>query len=166
MGYDVAVITKIKIPSKTGEASDVHFIVDRGFCTMILEAKNHPNPVLKDLEKSLNMDLSFLELIEFADQEEFDESELRDLGFNEDYINEAKISGPSGHLRIDEFLKRVNNILEAIESDPNYESRMNYDRKWWVSYFDKDFQMDLKSLNEFLTKLLSLGESEFAFRLY
>jgi hypothetical protein len=163
MGYDLAIITKTKIPSEGGVLTDVHFLVDRGFCTMILNAKNHPEPVLAELEKALNIDLSFLEKIEFNDE---DESELRELGFDENYINSARNKSSTGYLRIDEFLNKLNSILIAMESNPMYESKMSYERIWWHSYFDMDFRIDLNEIKEFLTNLLSLGETEFTFRMY
>ena len=163
MGFDIAIITKKKILNKEGELSDVHYLLDRGFCTMILNAKNHHEPVLTELEKALKLDLSFLLKPEYNNPRKFSDSDLRDMGLDEEYIKSHKTKTPSGFVKINGFLDNLNQLLIAIENNPTYESEMTYDRNWWHTYFDKDLQVDLKTIKDFLTELLAKEETEFSF---
>jgi hypothetical protein len=70
---------------------------------------------------------------------------------------------PSGFVKINGFLDKLNGLLVAIQTNPNYESKMTYDRNLWQTYFDKDLQLDLKTIRDFLTGLLDKGETEFSF---
>ena len=107
MGFDIAIVTKNKIYSKEGELKDTHYLLDRGFCTMILNAKNNPEPVLTELEKVLKLDLSFLLNPEYYNPQKFSDSDLRDMGLNEEYINANKTKTPSGFVNINEFFSVV-----------------------------------------------------------
>jgi hypothetical protein len=163
MGFDIAIVTKNKVQSKNGEFTDTHCLLDRGFCTMILNAKNHHEPVLSELEKALGLDLSFLLKPEYYNPQKFSESNLREMGLDEEQIKSHKMEMPSGFVKINSFLDQIDQLLSAIETNPNYESQMTYDRDWWHSYFDKRLQIDLKTIKDFLTKLVDKGETEFSF---
>lgn len=163
MGFDIVIVTKNTIFDKESELTNVHNLLDRGFCTMILNAKNHPEPVLTELEKSLGIDLSFLLKPEYNNPQRFSDSDLREMGLDEEYIKSYKMEKASSFVKIDDFLDKLNQLLLAIESNPNYESKMSYDRDWWHSYFDRDLQIDLKTVKDFLTELLYKGETEFSF---
>jgi hypothetical protein len=163
MGFDIAIVSKNKVHSKNGEFTDIHYLLDRGFCTMILNAKNHHEPVLSELEKALELDLSFLLEPEYYNPQKFSESDLREIGLNEEQIKSHKMETPKGFVQINSFIDKLDQLLLAIETNPNYESQMTYDRDWWHSYFDKDLQIDLKTIKDFLTELLNKGETEFSF---
>jgi hypothetical protein len=90
MGFDIAIVTKNKIYNIEGELTDIHYLLDRGFCTMVLNAKNHYEPVLKELEKAVELDLSFLLKPEYYNPQKFSDSELREMGLDDEYIKVQK----------------------------------------------------------------------------
>jgi len=162
MGFDLALITKNEVPSADGRSTRVHYLADRGLCTFILESKNNSRAILNQLQEILEVDLSFLLEPEHYAPRSIDEAEMRLRRYTEEMITKALAEEESGFVQIDPFLNQLSIVLEKMKITSDYEQRMQYDRKWWHSYFGKPFFEDLESVRVFLEKIKELGESEFS----
>jgi hypothetical protein len=163
MGFDLALVTKDEIPDARGGRSRFHYLVDRGFCTFILNAKNHSPDLMEEAEKALRLDLQFLLIPEYYDPKSFSEENLREMGLTEDQIKETYTQPIEGFVKIEPFLEKLKQLQNRFTKIPDYESNMNYDRAWWQNYFADDFRKDIKNLIQFLEFAQQQGQEEFAF---
>jgi hypothetical protein len=165
MGFDIALVTKEEMMNEEGKSSRFHFLVDRGFCTFIMNAKNHPEPVIEEVEKALNLDLQFLLKPNHYDPKSFSVENLQEMGLTEEQIIETHSEPERGFVKIDSFLEKLQELDRKMSGNPDFEKKMNYDRKWWDSYFANDFKKDIAALIEFLENAKNKGQEEFSFKI-
>jgi hypothetical protein len=162
MGFDLYVVTKEPIKDSSGKLSDQHWgVVTRGFCTLIMNSKYADGHVMTELEKALGLDLSFLLEPEYFNPNGYSEW-ATESGSEESTTSDSAIDD-STWVEIAPFVQKLMDIQQATTAIPDYESTIEYDRKWWIDYFGAEFRKDVQDLVEFLELAKTQGQQEFSF---
>jgi hypothetical protein len=164
MGFDISVVTKHEFRFRGGGYPNYPLCLNRGFCTMIMNADHGDDAVLPELERCLKMDLSFLLEPRYHDPQLHAADIQASLTASGIEWDEEEFSGePTGWVQIAPFVIQLQSLQHALQAQPGYHARMNYDKAWWLNYFDAELRADIQLLLEFLEAAQDHGLHEFSF---
>lgn len=156
MGSDVVIITKNEIVSGDVKLSRFELLPDRGFGSFIMNAKFKEKPVINELERILQHNVDFLLEPEYYDPNIHGYEAVMGSTIS----NAAPVRG---FVKIDAFIENLEKLQVRMAELENYGDKMNYDKDWWLNYFDNDFTLDISSIKAILENAQILGDTEFTF---